>query len=559
MLDAWPVSAAVGRQATVSRKGRGIGPAPPRYGRCVRSHAGRGSLTVPMNKAACVRPPISDATPDEQAPAQAVWCRPASLLVVVAVVHALSPLLLLGSHWWYGYDETVYLSQINAHLPAGLFSAPRARGPTLLAAPVTMLSWSVSAVRIWVAALSGLACYLAFRPWLRLRPGYLVPLAALLFSTIWTVIYYGFEVMPNEWVAFGLLAATGWALRYLLEGSRAQLGYVAVALALVALLRPSDAAYGGAALLLSCVVVRSVDRRRRLRVGAAVVVGIAVGCAQWVLEAYARFGGPGARIVAAQAEQGGGGLHFAGAAQFRTLAGPILCRAGCHASAAIVYRLWWIGLVLLVIVALFVGARRRELTVNAAPAAVGLAIAAQYVFTVTYAAPRFLIPTYGLLCLPAAAGLRYIVCGIRGRRRRRACSLALAGLLLAHAVVQVQLITSRIGPSMRTGNDRTLADARDLVWLGVRPGCIVSGPGDENLAYAVRCTNVPTTASAIRHELDEGAQVVWLVRPPADRATFWRRVALRYPTADHSHFVYLSFVPLHRRTSTVTRSAVSRP
>jgi hypothetical protein len=38
-------------------------------------------------------------------------------------------------------------------------------------APVTLLTPSVTAVRVWVAVLSGIALFAAFRPWLRLQDG----------------------------------------------------------------------------------------------------------------------------------------------------------------------------------------------------------------------------------------------------------------------------------------------------------------------------------------------------------------------------------------------------
>ena len=138
--------------------------------------------------------------------------------------------------------------------------------------------------------------------------------------------------------------------------------------------------------------------------------GTALGVAEWVIEAYTSYGGLHARLHAAEAEQGGSGLYFSLGAQSRVLAGPLLCRTGCHASAAIAYRLWWVAAALLVVVALATIRRRRPL-LDLAPIALGVVTAAQYVFTVGYAAPRFLIPSY------AAFG------AARGRRHGRARAL----------------------------------------------------------------------------------------------------------------------------------------
>ena len=37
----------------------------------------------------------------------------------------------------------------------------------------------------------------------------------------------------------------------------------------------------------------------------------------------------------------------------------------------------------------------------------GLCVAAQYLFMINYAAPRFLLPAYALLAVPAADGLAF--------------------------------------------------------------------------------------------------------------------------------------------------------
>src|SRR5206468_11563961 len=119
----------------------------------------------------------------------------------------------------------------------------------------------------------------------------------LLFSTLWTTTFYGFEVMPNEWVAFGVVAACGYLLRYLDPddpGRRRFLVGVALAMAAVALLRPSDAAYSAVPLLIGCLVIRGAGRRRAIA-AASVALGAVAGSLEWVYEAYARFGGLGRR------------------------------------------------------------------------------------------------------------------------------------------------------------------------------------------------------------------------------------------------------------------------
>lgn len=458
------------------------------------------------------------------------WRKPALWLAVVALVHALSPLLLLGPRYYFGIDETIYLSQVNGFAPADFFSAPRARGSTLLAAPLTMLTDSTSAIRIWLAVLSGIALYLAFRPWLRLRPGYTVPLAALLFSTIWVVVYYGDQVMPNYWVAMAAVAATGYALLFVRDGRRSQLVAVALALALMALFRPSDALYGGFALAVSCLFLHAT-RRRRVTAVLAIAVGALVGAADWIIEAYTSYGGLLSRIHGAQAENGGSGLHFAAGAQWRTLAGPTLCRAGCHANAAFGYQWWWLVLAGLVVAGIGYGRRHGAAGLEWVPAAVALTMAAQYVFGVSYSAPRFLTPTYALLALPAASGAIYLARSVRPGMPRLAMQAALVTVLALHAGIQLAVVAGKIKPSGDRSDKALLADVAVLHGDGVHGPCVVEGLlgwDYQRLSYAAGCTDVTEQPAVLRDHIEDGARFVWLGarRPPKDLDVRWRMIPL---------------------------------
>lgn len=467
------------------------------------------------------------------------------LLAAVAVVHGVAPLLLLGPHWGFGVDETVYLSQINAHVPAGLFSAPRARGTTFLAAAVTALTGSVAAVRIWLAALSTVGLFLAYRPWLRLRDGYPVPIAALLFTSIWSVAFYGFEAMPNEWVAFAVLGATGYAVRFLRDGRHRDLGWVVGAMAVTALFRPSDAGFAACGLLVACVLVQAPPRLR-VRAALAAVAGTVLGTVEWVIEAYTSFGGVTARIHEAQAEQGGGGLRFSGLAQARSLAGPLLCRAGCHANASVTFWLWWVVGAALILLSIVFGRHgfRRSPDLIVLPVAV--ASGAQYLLTVGYAAPRFLIPAYALLALPCASA----IVGLRaraGRRRARiAVTTALIGALVAHIAIQVDVVVSHVAPQLVRFNRQMRLDAVALHVLDVRRPCVVLGQPswNEALAYATGCRNVPRDATSLRRLRAGGTHVVWLgpSAPPAryGSRSGWRRVRLPGRSATGRQVAYLS-------------------
>ncbi len=143
---------------------------------------------------------------------------------------------------------------------------------------------------------------------------------------------------------------------------------------------------------------------------AAIILGsAALGMAPWVVEAYTSFGSLLQRWAAAGEVQGGiapaPGFWY----EFKAANGPAFCRP-CDIPLDRPHLLiWWIALPVLALVSV----RRWPVPVLA-----GLAMAAPYLFLVDYAAPRFLLPAYGLLVIPAAATVirfRPLVRGAAGR------------------------------------------------------------------------------------------------------------------------------------------------
>jgi hypothetical protein len=490
-----------------------------------RDHDPETATSVPASR-------DSDSAPESRSgsePSRPWWRRPILLLGVVAAVHAVLPILILGRHWFIGIDESVYLSQINAHVPPGGFSAPRARGSTFLAAPVTAFTSAIVPMRVWTTLLSGLGLFLAFRPWLRLRSGYVVPLAAALFASIWTVTYYGFQVMPNEWVAFAVVGACGSMLNFLLDGRRSALVGASLALGAAALLRPSDAAYAFFALTVAAVLCRVSWKRKGVAI-AVLALGSAAGTLDWGIEAYTSYGGLSARMATAQAEQGGSGLYWAGSAQARVLAGPLLCRDGCTANAAPFYRLWWVAGGLLLVVALMQLRRMQRPILDVAPLVLGLVMAAQYVFTVPYAAPRFMLPTYAALALPCASGSIALVHRARTPRPRLVLAGALTMVFLAHAAIQVHVIAQHIKPSARGSADLVLERAAVLRKAGITGNCLVMGSYDNigPLAYRLRCSNRLPDHATLYRDLHTGVDVVWIRDTPPSHlwGIHWKKMTL---------------------------------
>lgn len=402
-------------------------------------------------------------------------------------------LVLVAPHAPLGADESLYASQVNPHTPALHFSAPRARGVTYLIAPLLQVTDSTIALRAYLAVLAGLLLVAAYWPWLRVfRRRSTVPAAALLFCCLWTTLYYGASDMPNMWVAFGAVAAVGWFVRYGTERRPGALLGVAAGLAFTALMRPSDAVWISLPLLAAMLA----DRRwRRLPLAAAVLLGVAAGTAQWIVEAYQRFGGPTERLHKASLLQGGIGWHPAGILyELRALSGPLLCRP-CrvdptldHARAWLLGA-WWLAVPVVVLAGLVLARHERQLGAMAVPAAAGTCIGLSYLLTVDYAAPRFLLPSYGLLALPAAGLLTWLPGAVAPRLRP-----AIVGLL---AVAVAALLTSQL-PVLLQQADRPSATGRfaeALNDLGMKRPCMIGGVHRAQVAYRLGCTTATHTGS----------------------------------------------------------------
>jgi hypothetical protein len=444
-----------------------------------------------------------------------------TVLIVVCVLHAVSPLILRGLHPGYGWDETVYIRQIDPHSPTGVFTAPRARGLTLLTAPASLISGSETVMRLWLALLSGVGLYLAFLPWLRLRRSFVIPAAAALWSGLWVGIYYSYEAMPNQYVAYGALAASGWMLLAVQRPDRRRhIWYAGLALALTALIRPSDSLFLLVPLVVAALLLRGPTRRQRGVIVTVLVLGLAVGWAEWIIEAYVSYGGPIARFRAASAENTGG-LHWALGDQFRTLAGPILCRRGCRPHSPLTTQLWWFALPPLVGLGWFAGRGIGWLRAHVVVTAAALAIAAQYLIAIDYSAPRFLEPSYALLALPVAEGLGWIVTTLLARRAvvRRigwrplwpAVAVgAVAAVLAGNEVVQAHVVHSL--NVMREHSSTQMAAVADYVNdHGVDGHCLVQGHEAGPISFLAHCPDAPNTAAGVDRLARDGGEDIALV------------------------------------------------
>ncbi len=413
------------------------------------------------------------------------------LLALVAGAFTLAQLVLVGPRMGLGWDETVYVSQISAHAPAAYFSAPRARGSSLLVAPITSWSSSTALLRVYLAVLSGAALYFALRAWRGIFPARVLALGGALFAGLWVTVFYGPQAMPNYWVAIGALGGTGCFLRVRTDSAdRAALWGVAASAALMAWMRPTDAVWTTLPLLVLAVLVR---RWRRLSLLLALVGGLAAGAAEWIVEAYVSFGGLAQRLSEGSRIQGGLGWNIAVGDQLKSLGGRTLCRPCTGAIPNPAVTAWWYALPLLALLAAAVAVQARRASRTLVPLACAVTAAFPYLFLIGYAAPRFLLPAYALLAIPVADALMHLATGPDGRWRPVVATLV-AIAVAGHLAVQFVVLHRTV--------HRTTADHRawsrtaaELHRLGVRPPCLLTGDESLPIAFYAGCSSAATDGS----------------------------------------------------------------
>ncbi|GAA4636168.1 hypothetical protein GCM10023196_084850 [Actinoallomurus vinaceus] len=415
--------------------------------------------------------------------------RPVTWLIAVAVLLAAVEFALVVRHGDVGWDEALYISQVSPRLPAAFFSAPRARGITYLIAPVVWLTASVTVLRAYLAVIGATAVVLAYWPWLALTSRRaVVPLAALLFSGLWITAYYVSEVIPNFWVAVAGVALVGWFVRYAVAGGRTALLGVVAAAAVVTLMRPGDAAWIALPLPIAAVLVR---RWRRRALIVALVGGLALGAAQWIVEAYLRYGGPLERLRASSAIEGGIAWHPRGVLyELYAVNGPLLCRPCGGGVQRPALTLWWLAVPLLVVGGLILAARAREVVPAAVAAACGVSASVPYLLLLGYAAPRFLLPVYALLALPVAECLVRLPAAVP--RLRTPLAVLVSMVVLAQVGSQVLLLSqeTRDNAVERLSYVR---GATALRHLGLRRPCLLGGPRAVPVAFYLGCGTEATS------------------------------------------------------------------
>jgi hypothetical protein len=453
--------------------------------------------------------------------------RPIVWLIAVAALLVLIQFAVLVWSRGLGWDEALYVGQVSPRVPAANFSAPRARGITYLIAPAVWLTGSIPALRAYLAILGGAAIVLAYWPWLAVasrRP--VVPLAALLFSGLWITSYYTTEIIPNFWVAVAGVSLAGWFVRYVVAGGRGPLVGVVLSGAVVALMRPGDAFWIALPLLAGVVLVRSLRRPALL---IATVAGLVLGVAEWIIEAFVRFGGPLARLSQSSANEGGMSWNPIGAVyELRSLNGPLLCRpcgVGVDHPSLV---LWWLAIPFLVAAGLILAARAHSLMPSAVATACGVSVAVPYMLLLGYAAPRFLLPAYALLALPVAECLTRLPATFPSARRPL---IAIIGLAVVGQLCGQQLTLVRQAHHNSAEKVMYIHGAIALQRLGLHAPCLLNGPRSIPIAFYVSChtdttTGIPRSMTpAQRLAVSRGEPIAILSQgtPPPKYAASWRQ------------------------------------
>src|SRR5215470_15662958 len=138
------------------------------------------------------------------------------------------------------------------------WGAERARGLPLLVAPVTLLTTSVVALRVYLVVMAGIGLFLAMLAWRGRRADWVVALAGVIFGGLWVTQQQAGLLLPSYWSAIGGLAGVGLFVRAMERGRSSPLGTVllATAVTFTTLIRPADAVVIFVILLVIAVIAR---------------------------------------------------------------------------------------------------------------------------------------------------------------------------------------------------------------------------------------------------------------------------------------------------------------
>ena len=439
-------------------------------------------------------------------------------LILVSVLFGLSELIPALLRLPLGADEISYIARSSVQ-HSGVYLPPvHGHGAGLLGAPVTLLTASLTALRVWMAVLSGLALFGSLLCWRGLRPAWVLAIAGLIFGSLAITELSGVQVYPDLWAGFGALAITGLLLQAV-QGrlrSRFVLPLIAFVAFVIVLMRPQNMAFVLIPTFFAPLVVRGW---RKPGVLIAMIIGMAAGILEWVAEAYVWFGGLGSRIQLAGQEPPKFGLNFSLPMQIRTLSGTWYtnCTTGpghCPPSYGypVIY-LWWLVFFALAALGLFAAWRLRSRASSVLALVTGAWVAMCYLLFVPFGAPRYFLPTWALLAIVAADGIAWLA---RVPKWKTTGAVLAGAFLLSWAVSQHVVL---VGETANAASSRQFVQrAEVLKKLGIKPPCAVGSP---SVAYFVGCTARWTAEPA-----DAGVTMKWILARTPGGVKAWRKVHL---------------------------------
>ncbi len=402
-------------------------------------------------------------------------------LVLVSVLFLAAELTPALLRMPLGPDEITYIARTSIR-PNGVSLPPvHGQGVGLLAAPVTLITESLTAIRVWMSVLSAIGLFLAMLCWRLLRPGWVLAIAGLIFGGMAISQDSGVQVYPDWWGALGVLALTG-LLLHAVQGTmrdRVTLPLIALASLIIVLMRPQNIVFILGPALLAVLLVRSW---RKPKLIAAMGVGIALGCLEWVIGAFVMYGGLATRIHQAGQEPPAFSLYFSLPTQAKVLSGPWYCLppTGCQGWNMPGESVWWAAFLAVTVLGLCVAWRSAARSSSVLAAATALWVIVLYSFLVPFGAPRYITPSLALMSILAADGVRWLVTKASWRRTgiAVACTFLLAGVISQRFVLNSE--------AEQQTDDRVMYEtaAQQLRAAGIHAPCAIVAP---SVAYYVGC------------------------------------------------------------------------
>lgn len=380
-----------------------------------------------------------------------------------------------------GTDEITYIARTSVHASGVMLPPVHGQGAGLLAAPVTLFTESLLAIRIWMALLSAVGLFLTMLCWRGLRPMWVLALAGLILASLAITQDSGVQIYPDWWGALGVLALTG-LLLHAVSGTmrgRLVLPLIAVASLVIVVMRPQNLVFIMGPAILAVIVVPAW---RQPKILAAMATGSALGFLEWIIGAYVWYGGLAARVHEAGQEPPVFRLYFSLGTQAKVLSGPWYCvpPRGCHGWVMPWESVWWIAFLGVSVVGLAVSWRTAARASSVLAAATAVWVIAFYAFLVPFGAPRYILPSLALMSVLSADAVAWLVTEARWRR----AGVAFACAFLLSGIVSQRIVLEHLARAEQAGRP-FLSKANRLRELGVRPPCVV---GSTPVAYYLGCT-----------------------------------------------------------------------